>query len=49
MTTTMLVSLGVFGGTMLSFVLNKKRDFRTGLSVGIGVAMVAGAFLSLLF
>jgi hypothetical protein len=39
----------MFGGTMLSFALSKKRDFRTGLSVGIGAATVAGAFLSLLF
>jgi hypothetical protein len=42
-------SLGVFAGTMIGFACTKKRDFRTGLSVGIGIAVVVAAFLGRLF
>jgi len=36
--------IGIFIGTLLSFGLTKKKDFRTGLSVGIGAAILFGAF-----
>jgi len=49
MTATMWASVGVFGGTMISYVLTKKKDFRAGLSVGIGVAAVAITLLQYLF
>lgn len=49
MTSTLWVSLGVFAGTSLSFALAKKRDFRTGLSVGIGAAFLLLSILQRIF
>jgi hypothetical protein len=43
------LALGVLLGTLLGYALSKKRDMRTGLSVGIGLALVGVAFLELLF
>jgi len=45
----MWASLGVFGGTMISYVLTKKKDFRAGLSVGIGATAIAFSLLQYLF
>lgn len=45
MTPTMLLSIGVFGGTMIGYVFTKKKDFRSGLSVGVGAATLCLALL----
>jgi len=43
------LALGILLGTLLGCALSKKRDMRTGLSVGIGAALLGVAFLEVLF
>lgn len=40
------LALGILLGTLLGFALSKKRDTRTGVSVGIGLALAGAALLS---
>ena len=49
MNTAEWLAVGVFIGTGVGYVLSKKKDFRTGLSVGIGLATMIFAFVSRIF
>jgi len=43
------VSLGIFFGTVISYVLHKKTDVRDGISVGIGATSLVIAIAHLFF
>jgi len=43
-------ALGVFAGTVVGYILSKKKkDFRAGFLIGVGTTTMVLAFLSRLF
>jgi hypothetical protein len=49
MTPYIWTAIGFCAGTIACYVLAKKKDFRTGLSVGVGAAVLAVSLLQYLF